>query len=267
LASFQPVDAPWFFGRERLTAQVVGRLAEQLTGARPLALVGVSGDGTLRLWPADGTATGPPSPARRYPGVIDGLAYAPDGTLAVAVHDGTVHLRDPDGEDRTIIHFTGNDSPDNVQFSPDGSLLAVAVGASSPSAVTSHGSVIVWDVRRGRERRRLDTGTGTQDPFALAFSPDGDRLVAATYEAPLDEERFTFHEQSVIRMWRTDDLSMLGSYSAGQNQVVSLAASPDGATLAVAGPTGCSRAGQPGADGPVRAHRLRSRSGRASRAS
>lgn len=236
LVTTGPTDATTFFRRGTgwLRQPTVAVLAARFdpTG-RTIASGG--GDGTLRLWASDGSTTGLPAPAHRYPDTVYGLAYAPDGTLAVTVNDGTVHLRDPDGKDRTIIHLAGNEAPGDVQFSPDGSLLAVTVRTvQSLSATPDHGSVIVWDVGQQRERRRLDTGT--QEPIALTFSSDGKRLVAATYEAPLNED-FTAHRQSVIRGWRTDDLSVLGSYSVGQNLVVSLAASPDD-TLAVAGTSG-----------------------------
>jgi WD domain, G-beta repeat len=45
LAGFQPEDAGWFFGREAVVAELLGRLSEQLAGGPPLALVGASGAG------------------------------------------------------------------------------------------------------------------------------------------------------------------------------------------------------------------------------
>jgi hypothetical protein len=49
LAAFQAEDARWFFGRERVTTELVGRLAARLDQARPLVLVGVSGSGKSSL--------------------------------------------------------------------------------------------------------------------------------------------------------------------------------------------------------------------------
>ncbi|MGH3807865.1 MAG: caspase, EACC1-associated type [Pseudonocardiaceae bacterium] len=49
LAAFQADDAQWFFGRERVTTELVGRLAARLDQARPLVLVGASGSGKSSL--------------------------------------------------------------------------------------------------------------------------------------------------------------------------------------------------------------------------
>ncbi|GFJ94094.1 AAA family ATPase [Phytohabitans rumicis] len=49
LASFQPEDEEWFFGRETPTAELLARLAEQLTGGGPLIVTGASGVGKSSL--------------------------------------------------------------------------------------------------------------------------------------------------------------------------------------------------------------------------
>ncbi|MGB6161921.1 MAG: AAA family ATPase [Pseudonocardiaceae bacterium] len=49
LAAFQTEEARWFFGRERVTTELMGRLAARLEQARPLVLVGVSGSGKSSL--------------------------------------------------------------------------------------------------------------------------------------------------------------------------------------------------------------------------
>ncbi|GAB7044553.1 MULTISPECIES: nSTAND1 domain-containing NTPase [Catenuloplanes] len=49
LSSFQPVDAPFFHGRDRETALLLGRLAEQRVGGPPLIVTGVSGAGKSSL--------------------------------------------------------------------------------------------------------------------------------------------------------------------------------------------------------------------------
>jgi WD40 repeat protein len=187
-------------------------------------------DGTLRFWAADGTTAGLPAAAHRYPEGIQSLAYARNGTLAVGVVDGTVHLRGRDGGDRTILRLGKGEVPIEARFSPDGSLLAVAVGTRA--GVDDHGFLVVWDTRNHRERERLDTGT--EEPNALTFSADGNHLIAATYQLVTGED-LTAHKRGGIRTWRTVDLSVVGSAPTGEHQVLSLAAGPDGSTLAVAG--------------------------------
>ncbi len=49
LKSFQPEDAQWFFGRQRLTDVLVGQLRDQYTHAGLLAVVGPSGSGKSSL--------------------------------------------------------------------------------------------------------------------------------------------------------------------------------------------------------------------------
>lgn len=49
LASFQPEDEEWFFGRDGATAELLARLAEQVTGGAPLVVTGASGVGKSSL--------------------------------------------------------------------------------------------------------------------------------------------------------------------------------------------------------------------------
>jgi Novel STAND NTPase 1/WD domain, G-beta repeat/Caspase domain len=49
LAAFEMNEASWFFGRERLTAQLVTRLAEDIGGSGPLMVSGPSGSGKSSL--------------------------------------------------------------------------------------------------------------------------------------------------------------------------------------------------------------------------
>ncbi|MEV5597831.1 helix-turn-helix domain-containing protein [Streptomyces sp. NPDC052496] len=49
LAAYTADDAPWFFGRERATAALVGRLAERLAAAGPLVVAAPSGAGKSSL--------------------------------------------------------------------------------------------------------------------------------------------------------------------------------------------------------------------------
>jgi len=97
LAGFQPEDAGWFFGREPVVAELLGRLSEQLAGGPLLALVGASGAGKSS----------------------DGRTLA-----TVTAADPLVRLWDA----RTgapLAQLTGHDSyPNAVALSPDGGLLA-----------------------------------------------------------------------------------------------------------------------------------------------
>ncbi|MFC0844134.1 helix-turn-helix domain-containing protein [Streptomyces noboritoensis] len=49
LAAFEPEDAEWFFGRARMTADLVGRVTDCVSGSLPLAVFGASGAGKSSL--------------------------------------------------------------------------------------------------------------------------------------------------------------------------------------------------------------------------
>jgi Caspase domain len=90
LAAFRAEDARWFFGRARVTTELVGRLAARLEQARPLVLVGVSGSGKssllrVGLLPAlsEGTLLVPGS--RTWPHLLFTPTIDPVGELAAQV--------------------------------------------------------------------------------------------------------------------------------------------------------------------------------------
>src|SRR5262249_21589560 len=75
LAAFGPEQARWFFGRERATAELVGRLTERLDGTGPLVVAAPSGAGKsslLRagLLPALGRGVFPVPGARSWPHLL-----------------------------------------------------------------------------------------------------------------------------------------------------------------------------------------------------
>ena len=90
LAAFRTEDARWFFGRERVTTELLGRLAARLDQARPLVLVGASGSGKSSLLRADllpalsaGTLLVPGS--RTWPQLLLTPTADPVGELAARV--------------------------------------------------------------------------------------------------------------------------------------------------------------------------------------
>ncbi len=113
LASFQPEDAPWFFGREDLTARLVRLATAAPAPGVPLAVVGPSGSGKSSLLRAGLIPALPDWPGRRLalftPGAtpLRELARQLAG-LGPADPDGP----DPDGPDP--------DGPDPDGPDPDG---------------------------------------------------------------------------------------------------------------------------------------------------
>ncbi len=90
LAAFGAEQAQWFFGRERLTTELVGRLAARLDQALPLVVVGASGSGKSSLLCAGllptlaaGTPLGPGS--RTWPRLLFTPTADPVGALAAQI--------------------------------------------------------------------------------------------------------------------------------------------------------------------------------------
>jgi WD40 repeat protein/serine/threonine protein kinase len=128
-------------------------------------LVSVSGDGTLKVWDAEGQElqTGKVVMEGR-PGIVRGAALSPnDRLLACVGDDSRVRLWDLSAG-REARPLTGHTEKilTAVAFSPDSQRLASA---------GEQGETRLWDVVTGQELYTLPNGNG-----ALAFSPDGGRL-------------------------------------------------------------------------------------------
>lgn len=101
------------------------------------------------------------------------VAFSPDGRTAAAVSDpAIVHLYDAQtgAEQRALVHNGGTSA---LAFSPQSEMLATGQGSN----------VVLWDLRSGEMQPLLLVEEGTVT--ALAFSSDGERLIAATDKAAL----------------------------------------------------------------------------------
>jgi WD40 repeat protein/tRNA A-37 threonylcarbamoyl transferase component Bud32 len=203
-------------------------------------------DGTARLWDV---ASGRERAVLRHAGVVESVAFAPDGkTLAVLAgrrvylwdrsvgpqragfqavtrgafafspdgrrllandKDGKVWLIDP-ATGRSVGRPLGHlGSVTAVAYSPDGALVA----AAGPAGVK------VWDVRSRRERAALKA----EGPRALDFSPDGRVLAVGG-------------EKGLVTLWEIQSnaaAALPHPEAHGPVRVSALAFSRDGRTLAV----------------------------------
>src|SRR5262249_9639366 len=90
LAAFGPDQAQWFFGRQRATAELMGRLTERLDGTGPLVVAAPSGTGKsslLRagLLPAMGRGVFPAPGSRSWPCLLFTPTAKPAFELATRI--------------------------------------------------------------------------------------------------------------------------------------------------------------------------------------
>ncbi|MER7508096.1 AAA family ATPase [Streptomyces lavendulae] len=181
---------------------------------------------------------------------VTGAAWSPDGTrLAACSGDGRLRVWEADagagvgalaGEPSAVLDVPG-DRPRAVVWSPDGTLLV---------CVTRGARLSSWETASWRcsatARHGADGDGGGHG--ALAFSPDGRRLVTAAGDG-------------VLRLWDPAALTPAGTRPAPPGMVWSAAWSPDGGRLAAAGEDGVVRIWpSAGPGGPVpagTAHRSR----------
>jgi serine/threonine protein kinase len=144
-------------------------------------------------------------------GPVWSVALSPDdGTLAMAIDDGTVKLWDPK-EARVRATLEAHKGPIwSVAFSPDGSILATA---------SDDGTVKLWDVSTWKERRSLQPSGSVR---AVSFSGDGKRLA-------------TGNRDGHIRVWDVADKNDPVEMRGHRGVVMSVAFSPDSKTVASAG--------------------------------
>jgi WD40 repeat protein len=174
-------------------------------------------DGTVRVWEI---ATG--KELRRLECPVRGISLAPGGRkLAVAA--GDVLLWDiHTGEKPRRLGPANAPAVQGVRCSPDGKSLAV---------LTGDGQVALWDVATGAERLRLPK---LQRPtLCLAFSHDGKVLATGGYGY---NARLRFlGDRADLKVWDAGDGKELASCEDFTSDILAVAFSPDGGTLASAG--------------------------------
>lgn len=155
------------------------------------------------------------------------FAVSSDGTL-IAVkstsHPATIPLWSAEtGEQIISLQAQGSRSGalETMAFSPDGTMLAAAIGDN----------VHLWDTTTGTELRVFTGFTGLLD--SLAFSSDGTRLAAGGSDSNTEPE---FDYDGVIRIWDIESGSLLRIMQIEEAQgVESLAFNPDNSVLASGG--------------------------------
>jgi WD40 repeat protein len=148
-------------------------------------------------------------------------AFSPDGATLATLHNGSVVLLDAaSGAQTAELTSPQYLTSFSLAFSPDGKQLAVGSRRKGPRLPPYSPAVLVWDLATREVRTTL---TGHKDWYieALAFSRDGRLLASGGWDGAVHlYETTTWTERHALRGHAGD--------------VVSLAFSPDGRTLAAA---------------------------------
>jgi WD40 repeat protein/serine/threonine protein kinase len=226
-------------GRERLALKVRSPNARVISEADFIAMFGAglafspdgrglaTGGAALRTWDAAGGAE--LHCPGGHVGEVASMALSPDGRrLATGGKDRTVRLWELESR-KPLGTFEGHtDAAWALAFSPDGRLLASGDGPGDPTKNPNNaaGEVRIWDLtdRRG--------GDGTPPMHrllghprrivALAFSPDGQRLVSVG-------------EAGSVKVWDVARGQELSSGKFALERVGRTAFSPDGRLIACGG--------------------------------
>jgi len=171
-------------------------------------------------------------PMLRHPTQVRKVAYSPDGRLLVVAGEGNrmdEKTRKPLTGDVTVWDTaTGRVVRSFPQEPGYGSAVAVGDKGRLLARGLGDGGVEVWDLSADRQALTLPVGpgSGTKSVYALAFSPDGDRL-AAGYALAQGEAQ--------VNVWDVASGRLLVTLPGHKFSVNALAFTPDGKQLASGG--------------------------------
>ncbi len=169
-------------------------------------------------------------------GVIDSADLSSNGKQMAAVRcaladgacqEATVDVWELDSG-QLLYSLRPRDYASSVLFSPDDAQILT---------VNWNGTVQVWDV--ASRRAVLTLGSEDQPIYAAAFSPDGDRIVAAGCDEPLDE--FLGCRSQVARVWEATDGTLLTTLRGHRDFIQTVSFSPDGSQVLTASRDGSAR--------------------------
>jgi WD40 repeat protein len=224
--------------------------------------------GSVQRWDIAASAppSVPPTPIVDGVGLINSVAFAPDGSgVAVATSNGRVETLDDNGEViRSFAQPSGN--VDSVAFSPDSTTVASALGERlGPESFDD--TVTIFDATSGGESGQFGGEAEQVSGCAffrneVRFSPKGDVLAAnshdftvSLYDATTGDILHTFpahgstvtdlafspngdllvttSDDSTMRIWSVDDHELVNEFTTPPGGYWSLVFGGDGRTLVV----------------------------------
>jgi eukaryotic-like serine/threonine-protein kinase len=162
--------------------------------------------------------------------LVTSLTFSPDGKRLAALARATIKVWDTQTGLETITLSVQSFYRGSVAFSPDGKRLASSSNLSAPSEpqIRTVGEVKVWDAQTGEEIFSLKGHTA--QVTAVAFSPDGKRLVSGSSGLPAADAQGG-GQAGELKVWDAQTgQELLTLQGAGYHDSVSF--SPNGHVLA-----------------------------------
>ena len=211
-----------------LSAAHASRTAAIAFSPDSLRLATADAEGTIKIWndvPKLNSRSTASLTLKGHQGAISSIAFSSDGRRLITTSaDQTARVWDLENAGAAIqrLEVASNSDGVDVDYSPDGQLIAAAIPASS--------TVRLWDAGTGKVVRDL-TPDQPAVVYSVAFSPTDSRLLAVGYAGTSEVILWDIDAGTELaRLPGTTDLPGFVS-SANNSPVGALAFSPDGKHL------------------------------------